>query len=133
MNKLPALYQQYYYAINVFTTRKKEPLVVVYSGTIDLLEEDELQYIIGHELDHILSDNVLYHMMVQGLVDFINLPAKDLIKQPLYYWYRMSELTADRAGLLLCQDLNTAIRAMIKMAGLPQSQYDKINVQAFID
>lgn len=133
MKELPALYLQYYYAINAFTTGKKEPLVVVYSGTIDLLEEDELQYIIGHELGHILSDHVLYHMMVQGLVDFINLPAKDLIELPLYYWSRMSELTADRAGLLACQDLNTAIRAMIKMAGLPQSQYDKINVQAFID
>ena len=133
MQELPALYLQYYYAINAFTTGKKEPLVVVYSGTIDLLEEDELQYIIGHELGHILSDHVLYHMMVQGLVDFINLPAKDLIELPLYYWSRMSELTADRAGLLACQDLNTAIRAMIKMAGLPQSQYDKINVQAFID
>ena len=45
----------------------------------------------------------------------------------------MSELTADRAGLLACQDINAAIRAMIKMAGLPQAQYDKINVQAFID
>jgi len=133
MKELPALYLQYYYAINAFTTGKKEPLVVVYSGTIDLLEEDELQYIIGHELGHILSDHVLYHMMVQGLVDFIDLPAKDLIELPLYYWSRMSELTADRAGLLACQDLNTAIRAMIKMAGLPQSQYDRINVQAFMD
>jgi rubrerythrin len=45
----------------------------------------------------------------------------------------MSELTADRAGLLACQDLDACIRAMIKMAGLPQSQYDKINVAAFID
>lgn len=133
MHKLPALYLQYYYAINAFTTGKKEPLVVVNSGTIDLLNEEELQYIIGHELGHILSDHVLYHMMVQGLVDFINIPGKDLIELPLYYWFRMSELTADRAGLLACQDLNTAISAMIKMAGLPQSHYDKINVQAFID
>ena len=134
VKKLPDLYMQYDYFINAFTTGEKQTLMVLYSGVIDLLEEEEQQYIIGHELGHIMSSHVLYHMMVNGLVDLIDLgPLNAAIELPLYYWSRMSELTADRAGLLACQDINAAIRAMIKMAGLPQAQYDKINVQAFID
>lgn len=38
-----------------------------------------------------------------------------------YYWNRMSEFTADRAGLLCCQDKDASIRAFMKMAGMPRS------------
>lgn len=133
--KLPALYLQYDYMVNAFTTGEAEPILVLNSGTLDLLEPKEQTYIIGHELGHILSHHVLYHMIVNSLAGFIDLGTlvNAAIELPLFYWSRMSELTADRAGLLACQDISACIRAMIKMAGLPQSHYDKINVQAFID
>jgi Zn-dependent protease with chaperone function len=134
MTKLPDLYMQYDYYINAFTTGEKEPLMVLHSGMIDFLEPAEQQYIVGHELGHILSHHVLYHMIVDSFVGFLDL---GLLTKPielaLLYWSRMSELTADRAGLLACQDVNACIKAMIKMAGLPQSQYDNINIPAFIE
>lgn len=134
-NLIPELYLQYDYTINAFTTGETKPILVLNSGTLDLLERDEQTYIIGHELGHILSHHVLYHMIVTSLASFIDLGSliNTAIQLPLFYWYRMSELTADRAGLLACQDLRACIRAMIKMAGLPESQYNRINVQAFID
>lgn len=132
---VPDLYLQYDYMVNAFTTGEKKPLLVLNSGTLDLLEPEEQTYIIGHELGHILSHHVLYHMIVNSLTGFIDLGGllNAAIELPLFYWSRMSELTADRAGLLACQDVQACIRAMIKMAGLPQSQYNRINVQAFID
>lgn len=132
---VPDLYLQYDYFINAFTTGEHKPLMVLNSGLFDQLETDEQTYIIGHELGHILSHHVLYHMIVNSLTGIIDLGGliNAAIELPLFYWSRMSELTADRAGLLACQDVRACIRAMIKMAGLPQSQYDRINVQAFID
>jgi len=50
----------------------------------------------------------------------------------LYYWSRMSEFTADRAGMLACQDDRAALSALTKMAGLPKGYYDKVDVNAFI-
>ena len=39
----------------------------------------------------------------------------------------MSEFTADRAGLLACQDIDVAIQAIVKMAVLPMKYYnDKV-------
>ena len=35
-------------------------MVVVNSRTLDLLDEDELRTVLGHEAGHILSDHVLY-------------------------------------------------------------------------
>lgn len=130
---IPDLYMQYDYMINAFTTGEARPLMVLNSGTLDLLEPKEQTYIVGHELGHILSHHVLYHMIVNSLTGIIDLGAliNAAIELPLFYWSRMSELTADRAGLLACQDLSACIRAMIKMAGLPQAQYDKINAGVY--
>jgi hypothetical protein len=44
----------------------------------------------------------------------------------------MSEFTADRAGLLATQDVTTSLSAMMKLAGLPQKYYDRVNVDDFI-
>lgn len=132
---VPDLYLQYDYMINAFTTGEKKPLMVLNSGTLDLLEPREQTFIVGHELGHILSHHVLYHMIVNSLTGIIDLGGllNAAIELPLFYWSRMSELTADRAGLLACQDVTACIRAMIKMAGLPESHYKNINTQAFID
>ena len=80
---------------------------------------------------------MLYHMMAQ-VINFIidQIPFGSITAAPfqyaLYYWDRMSEFSADRAGLLCCQKPTVAIKSLIKMAGLPYSQYEKIDVESFI-
>src|SRR5262249_19364160 len=54
------------------------------------------------------------------------------IEVALLNWQRMSELSADRAGLLACQNRDASISAMAKMAGLPRRFYDRFNVDDFI-
>lgn len=44
----------------------------------------------------------------------------------------MSEFTADRAGLLCCQNKDAAIRAFMKMAGMPIKQFNDMKYQTFI-
>lgn len=104
---------------------------------IDLCDDDEILFIIGHECGHIKSEHMLYHMMAQLLnwgIDAI--PGGSFVASGLqfsiYYWNRMSEFTADRAGLLCCQNKDAMIRAFIKMAGLPLNQFDNIKTETFI-
>jgi hypothetical protein len=54
------------------------------------------------------------------------------IQVALLNWKRTSEFTCDRAGLLVCQDANVAIGAMVKLAGLPQKYFGKFNADDFI-
>lgn len=56
-----------------------------------------------------------------------------IIRMPLLDWYRKSDYTADRMGLLCCQDLRVALSTMIKKAGLPKSHYTEINIDGFIE
>ena len=50
----------------------------------------------------------------------------------LLNWKRMSEFSADRAGLLACQDPSVALGVMMKLAGLPRSRYASANTEDFI-
>ena len=118
-----------------------DPFIILNSGTIWLLSDDELAYILGHELGHIMSDHVLYRTMTVLLIQLagmgfpiVGLAARAVLVA-LLEWYRKSELSSDRAGLLTVQDPEVAMMAMLKMAGgIPDgSKYqNEYNLDEFI-
>ena len=140
---IPSLYIQWDYAINACAMGVENTFIVLNSGILDLLTEDEINFIIGHEVGHIKSQHILYHE-IAGIFPFIgeiigyatlgigSLVASGL-QLALMKWKRMSEFTADRAGLLACQDFNAACSAFIKMSGLPSKYYDRIDVNMFLE
>ena len=112
-------------------------MLVLNSGAVDLLTDSQLNYVVGHELGHIKSGHVLYHLMAQLFSSVIGMiPLGETLLTPiqysLLYWQRMSEFTADRAGLLTCQNKDAAIEAIIKMAGVPQKYFEKLDKEAFL-
>ena len=139
---LPDLYIQAGGSINAFTAGVQRPLVVLNAGCIDNLSTDELFFVIGHELGHIKSGHVLYRQigavlpMVGNFVSRMTVGLGGLVstalEAALLNWQRMSELTADRAGLLACQNREAAISAMVKIAGLPHKLYNCFNTDDFI-
>jgi len=137
IKNIPDLYISWGYSINAMTVGSENPIIILNSGLIDLCDDDEIMFVIGHECGHIKSNHMLYHMMAQVLnliidsIPFGNIAAAP-IQYALYYWDRMSEFTADRAGLLCCQNKDAAIRAFMKMAGMPIKQFDNMNYETFI-
>jgi Zn-dependent protease with chaperone function len=113
-----------------------KPFIILNSGTVQLLEDDELAYVLGHELGHILSDHVLYRTMTILLLQLASMGfpivglAARAVLVGLLEWYRKSELSSDRAGLLAVQDPEIAMRAMLKMAG--GGSRAETNLQEFI-
>src|SRR5262249_50543582 len=78
---------------------------------VDLLDEEELRFTIGHELGHALSGHAVYRTMLYHLtrlatrlawfaIGYIGLR---VIIAGLEEWYRKSELSCDRAGVLAGQ------------------------------
>ena len=137
IQNVPDLYIQWGYGINAFTVGAEKPIVVLNSGLIDLCDEDEIMFVVGHELGHIKSNHMLYHMMAQLVTTIIDQIAFGNllgmpIKYALLYWDRMSEFTADRAGLMTCQNKDAAIRAFMKMSGIPIKQFSDMNYKTFI-
>jgi Zn-dependent protease with chaperone function len=101
------------------------PWLVVTSGALDLFDADELRFVLGHEVGHILSGHSVYRTMLFGLIRWstriawfpIGALGVRAAVLALEEWFRKSELSCDRAGLLCGQDVGAALRAHMKMAG----------------
>jgi len=101
-----------------------KPFIVVHSAAIELLDDDELRVLMAHELGHVMSGHALYHTILILIlnISFATLPflagiALLPIQIALLEWFRKSELSSDRAGLLAAQDPIAAMRMYLKMAG----------------
>ncbi len=142
LKNIPDMYIEWNYEINALAIGSQNPMVVLNSGAVDLLTKEELLFVIGHEVGHIKSGHMLYHDMalilpiLGEIIGSVTLGIGSLLSSglefSLMYWYRMSELTADRAGLLACQDEKVVLSALMKMGGVPKNFYDKMNTDAFI-
>jgi Zn-dependent protease with chaperone function len=109
--------------VNAGAYGMEHPFIVLNSGAIRLLDEEELTFLMGHELGHVMSGHVLYRTMLMILLQLANLGypivgiAARAVLVGLLEWYRKSELSSDRAGLLACQDPNVALRTSLRLAG----------------
>lgn len=175
------LYIEEGYHINSYTLRDKEAYYIsLTTGSVDRLSEEELTFLLGHELGHLLSGHIEYHLLLAYLpetvrfglrvsevghnlirrgVDFLgkrfnksdDQPQESIKEQApdsqtglkkimgiaggvarMNLWNRTSEYTADRIGLLACQDINVALSALMKISGLPQTYYKEASIDEFI-
>ena len=100
-----------------------KPFIVLNSGSLRLLDEHELTYLLGHELGHIMSGHVLYRTMTVILIQLAQLGfpvvglAARAVLVALLEWSRKAELSADRAGLLAVQHPEATLKGFLKLAG----------------
>ena len=82
-------------------TQNDEPVIIFGSALIELMNEDELACIAGHEIGHFL------------------LPEAHLLSNPETkdgrIHCRAAEITMDRIGLIACGDLHSACKAEMKL------------------
>ena len=135
---IPAYSTDWFYGPYHFSNGETHRRIVIMSGSADLFTESEMAFVLGHELGHIACGHKPYHMLLETFyMPFVNDAAfkawATIIKLPLLEWYRISDFTADRMGLLCCQDIKSALSTMIKKAGLPKKCYDSIDIESFID
>src|SRR5579859_4436011 len=125
--RVPELFIMQEPMVNAMALGTDKPFIVITTGLVDLMDEEETRFVIGHELGHVLSGHSVYRTMLYHLIAL----AARLALVPIAWiglkaviwgleeWYRKSELSCDRAGLLAGQDVSAARRALMKMAGGP--------------
>ena len=141
----PDLYTSWDYNLGASAFGVENPSVHITSGTIDILDDKALSFIIGHELAHIKSGHAFYYMLARKFLPLMlkNIPIPNIpilgnvvietIQYPLYHWSRMQELSCDRAGLLCCQNKESAFKALIAIAGVPLKYLGEDFVNSFIE
>lgn len=112
---------------NAYALGQEQPCVVLNAGLLDLLNEAEIRTVLAHELGHIKCGHTTLTQMalwVMGFASFLgdltfgigSILSRGLIFA-FYEWLRKAELSADRAALLVTDDLNPVLHSMMKLSG----------------
>ncbi|HXY32282.1 MAG TPA: M48 family metallopeptidase [Gemmatimonadaceae bacterium] len=125
---------------NAMAVGFQRPFIVLNSGALGILDQEERRVLLGHELGHIMSGHATYTTIALIIlrIGMSNIPGLGLITLPiqlaLLEWYRKAEFSADRAGLLASQDPLATMRMYLKFAGGnatdDESSLDEFMVQA---
>ncbi len=113
-------------AFSVAAEKEGQPHIVnINSGLVALMTQEELAFVIGHELGHLINkDTALSRLISFVFPQGSNIPITLLYKIRLHS--QLAELVADRYGYLSTGDLNACVTAFFKMASGLDLQ--KINV-----
>lgn len=128
---------------NAFTGGVERPYITLRSSIIDTLSDEQLYHLIGHELGHIKAGHVLYKSVASVLLPLLELLGRRTfglgdvagvgLMLAFYEWSRNAELTADRAGLLVSQSLDTSIDANLALTAGPSRLQHEMSRDAFMD
>lgn len=128
---------------NAFAGGVERPYITLRSSIVDTLDDDQLIHLLGHELGHIKAGHVLYKSVASILMPLLEMIGRrtfglgDVATMGLVLafseWSRQAEITADRAGLLACQNLGTSVSANLAMTAGPSRLAHEMNPEAFMD
>ena len=123
----PELFVDQQRDVNAYTSGTKHPYVVVHAGLLETFTEDEILFVLAHELGHIKSGHVLYMTLSRFLADILSASVGNIpflgpaiiqgLQLGFLRWSRQAEFTADRAGHLVVNDSDVAVGVMLKLAG----------------
>jgi Zn-dependent protease with chaperone function len=126
LRELPEVFVTQGSTMNARTIGAEHPFITIETAMLDAMTDGELLAVIGHEIGHIMSGHAAYKTFIWYLANAAGsfaalLPlgslAIDALVGALNEWDRKSELSADRASLLVTQDLSANYGALIKVIG----------------
>lgn len=136
----PQLYVRQHPVPNAYTfaMRGKQPFIVVHTSLIELLNLEEIQAVLGHELGHLKCEHGVYLtlgnliVLAAGQISTWGGIIAQSIQNQILEWVRCAEFTCDRAALLATQDPKVVASVLMKLAGGSPSISAKLNVDAFL-
>ncbi|GLZ07706.1 peptidase M48 [Actinomadura sp. NBRC 104412] len=139
MPEVPEVYVRQFPVPNAMAIGSDRPFIVINTGLLDLLDDEETRFVVGHEVGHILSGHAVYRTMMEILIQLgarlswlpLGNVAIGAILIGLNEWFRKAELSSDRAGLLTGQDVDAAKRTMMKLAG--GTRLHEMSSEAFLE
>ncbi len=106
-------------------------IVNVNSALFDLMSTDELRFVIGHELGHLINKDTA----LARLINFV-FPPEAAVPVTLQYKIRLheqlAELVADRYGYMATENLGVCVTAFFKMASGLDLEKMNVSIDALI-
>ncbi len=110
---------------SIFNRDEGEPhYIILNAGLLEKLNEEELKFVLGHEIGHLIYEHSLLSRLMQFIYpEFGDIPP--YVRGLYSFWTKLGEISADRLGLIAAKDIDPAIVAMFKISsGLDQTYID---------
>jgi Zn-dependent protease with chaperone function len=143
ISPLPELFVVQDIRVNAYTFGVEKCSIAITTGALELLNSEEILAILAHELGHIKANHVLYKMASRILANIASSMAQKTlglsglmlypIQLALLRWDRASELSSDRAALLVVKDPHIVLSLLMKLAGGSNIFKSELNLEAFIE
>ena len=98
---------------------KKSAIITLYSELVNKMSLEEIQFVIGHEIGHFLFNHQLSLNEESSKSDFAQ--------------SRAQEISSDRSGLIACQDIDMAVKSMIRIQSGLDDRFLRFDSSAFLD
>jgi Zn-dependent protease with chaperone function len=138
----PALFVEQNPTANSYALGQEHPYIVINTGILDLLSEAEIRVVLANELGHIKCGHTILIQMAMwarraaSALGDLTFGIGNFVTQGLllafYEWRRKAELSADRAALLVVEDLNTVMTTMMKLSGGSNKFAHECHLREFI-
>ena len=131
--------------VNAFAMGRENPIMVLHTGLVEHLTDEELLGVIGHELGHIHCGHTVYLLMLlliqlaarlgggrlggPQLADAFSMP----IQMALLEWLRKAEFSADRAAILVTQNPDTVFSALFKLTGGSPKIFEQMDREEYLN
>ncbi len=102
-----------------------KPDIILTSRLIELLNEKELMFVIGHEVAHYIYQHSIYPNP--------NTEENEITKLNILNLSRAAEISADRIGFLACGDLESSLRANLKLASGLTEKHLNFKFSSYLD
>ncbi len=111
-------------SLNAYTFGMDSPkAIVLYSALFKIMDPDEIQFVLGHEMGHVKLGHTWLNTLVGGMAGIpSSLGAAAIMELAFRWWNRACEFSADRAGILACGKPNKAISALVKLEAGPAAR-----------
>lgn len=138
----PILFVSQNAQVNSYAMGQEHPYIVINTGLLDLLSEDEIRTVLAHELGHIKCGHTILIQMAMWVLNAAstigemtfglgNIISNGLILA-FYEWRRKAELSADRAALLVMENPRTVMTTMMKISGGSAKFSNECSLDEFI-
>lgn len=133
-DKIPEIYSKRAFSIDIEVSGAEKPTMIIPDCLINNYEEKFLYFAIGRAVSKLKSDYLKFYTIARTTIQIVefaySLP--DAINILFARWMQKAELTADRGGLLACQDCKAAIRFLMNYAGMPVEFTENISIPEYI-
>lgn len=139
---IPEIYLDLNVVANAYTSGDTKPHIIVTSGLFETFPEELIPTVLAHECGHIACHHVLYstiaNIIKNGSFNIIQhyIPFGGYATIPLQmgfmYWYRCSELSADRAAILCDGNSEKTFEMCMRFAGFDKDIHGTFSRREFL-